>query len=194
MRNIKRKALFLEKDGPLMRNVPFNTQTEDLIFAEEAFPGLRYLQVLGFDIYIVTNQPGFALGKIKEVDFFRHRHFIEKSLAQVGIYLSGFHYCPHHPEVSTCLCHKPEPGMLHEIAQEDGIDMSASWVIGDVLDDVEAAHRANTRAILIQNGQEKEWRLGPQRIPDRICRNLYEAVWSVIESVHRDEQLYAWTH
>jgi histidinol phosphatase-like enzyme len=65
--------------------------------------------------------------------------------------------------------------MLLRAAREHDIDLSASWMIGDILHDVEAGNRAGCRSLLIDKGNETEWRLGPQRMTARMAPDLYAA-------------------
>lgn len=65
--------------------------------------------------------------------------------------------------------------MLLQAAEEHQVDLSASWMIGDILNDVEAGNRAGCKTILIENGNETEWRLDRNRIPDLVAANLAEA-------------------
>jgi histidinol phosphatase-like enzyme len=74
-----------------------------------------------------------------------------------------------------CHCRKPMPGMLLQAARDHGIDLRSSWMVGDILHDVEAGNRAGCRTVLIDNGNETEWRLGPRRIPTRMAPDLYAA-------------------
>ena len=88
--------------------------------------------------------------------------------------LGGFYYCPHLPDAG-CGCRKPEPGLLERAARERGIDLAVSWMIGDILDDIEAGRRAGCRTILLDVGNETEWRLSDARRPDHVAADLAEA-------------------
>ena len=79
------------------------------------------------------------------------------------------------PWAAACHCRKPLPGLLLKAALDYGIDLRASWMVGDILHDVEAGNRAGCRTLLIDNGTETEWRLGPRRVPTRIAPDLYAA-------------------
>ena len=85
-------------------------------------------------------------------------------LADFGVPLRGFFYCPHHPEgivaryAVNCSCRKPEPGMIRAAAREYGVSLTDSWLVGDILDDVEAGRRAGCRTVLLNNGHETIWR------------------------------------
>jgi histidinol-phosphate phosphatase family protein len=119
---------------------------------------------------VVSNQPGAALGHFPEGDL---KH-VEAKLRELLPALAGFYYCPHHPEAG-CACRKPAPGMLERAAREHGIELRESWMVGDILDDIEAGRRAGCRTILVDNGNETEWRGGEQRCPDYVVRDLAQA-------------------
>jgi D-glycero-D-manno-heptose 1,7-bisphosphate phosphatase len=71
-----------------------------------------------------------------------------------------------------CDCRKPSPGLLRQAASDGAIDLAASWMIGDILHDVEAGRRAGCRTILLNNSHETEWRLGAYRCPDYLAPDL----------------------
>jgi D-glycero-D-manno-heptose 1,7-bisphosphate phosphatase len=95
--------------------------------------------------------------------------------------LDGFYYCPHSPDgvitryAIPCTCRKPMPGMLYRAAREHGLDLAQSWMVGDILDDIEAGRRAGCRTVLIDNGNETEWKRSPLRTPHLTAPNLYTA-------------------
>ena len=78
-----------------------------------------------------------------------------------------------------CDCRKPQPGLLHEAAAEHGIDLAGSWMVGDILNDVEAGNRAGCHTVLIDNGNETEWLLTPARMPDLVAADLYSAAQQI---------------
>jgi D-glycero-D-manno-heptose 1,7-bisphosphate phosphatase len=175
------KAIFLDKDGTLVENIPFNVEPRRITLAPGAGAALRLLSRLDYRLFVVSNQDGIARG-----------HFAEDAMTAVGnrlcdllfrerLTLDGFYYCPHHPEgvvrqyAVACRCRKPQPGMLLKAALDHGIDLAASWMVGDILHDVEAGNRAGCRTLLIDNGNETEWNLAGGRIPSRIAPDLYTA-------------------
>src|SRR5690606_21518630 len=89
---------------------------------------------------------------------------LRELFADCGATLSGFYWCPHAP-APGCGCRKPAPGLLLRAASEQHVDPQRSWMIGDILDDVEAGHRAGCRGVLVDNGNETEWRDGELRRP-----------------------------
>jgi D,D-heptose 1,7-bisphosphate phosphatase len=175
------KAIFLDKDGTLIDDVPYNIEPRRITLASGAGPGLRLLARLDYRLFVISNQPGIAHGYFSEQAMDAVSDRLADLLFREQLTLDGFYYCPHHPDgrldryAVQCQCRKPRPGMLLKAASDHDIDLADSWMIGDILHDIEAGNRAGCRTILIDNGNETEWRLGPRRIPTRIAPDLYSA-------------------
>jgi D-glycero-D-manno-heptose 1,7-bisphosphate phosphatase len=182
------RAIFLDKDGTLVEDVPYNIDPELVRLTPHAIDGLQLLQEHGFALFIVTNQAGMAKAFFSPNEWQRMQDYLSKLLASCGIYLSGFQVCPHHPQGSVadlalpCACRKPLPGMLLQAADEHSIDLRASWMIGDILHDVEAGKRAGCRTVLIDNGNETEWEINASRMPDLVVSDLLEAAHAILAS------------
>jgi D-glycero-D-manno-heptose 1,7-bisphosphate phosphatase len=165
------KTIFLDKDGTLIENVPNNIDLSKVRLLDGVREGLKALHEAGFQLIIVTNQPGVALGHFSENDLMEMGSQLTTLFRQAGVPLAGFYYCPHHPDGNTgpfrqsCFCRKPLPGLLLNAAREHGIDLESSWMVGDMLDDVEAGRRAGCRTALVDNGNETEWRFSALRRP-----------------------------
>jgi D-glycero-D-manno-heptose 1,7-bisphosphate phosphatase len=175
------KAVFLDKDGTLLEDVPYNVNVDRIRFCEGALEALKWLHAANYKLFIITNQSGVARGFFPESALTEVEDYLRQSLAAAGIPLAGFYYCPHHPEgivppyAASCTCRKPQPGMLYRAASEHVIDLNQSWFIGDILNDIEAGRKAGCRTILINNGNETKWQLNYRRIPHHIVNNLSEA-------------------
>ena len=184
------KAVFLDKDGTLVDDVPHNVEPERIVLCGGAGPALRLLARLGYRLFVVTNQPGIAFGHVAAAAMEVVSGRLRDLLLREQLALDGFYFCPHHPEgtvtpwAAACHCRKPLPGLLLKAAYDYGIDLRASWMVGDILHDVEAGNRAGCRTILIDNGNETEWRLGPRRVPTRMAPDLYTA--AVLIASHGD--------
>ncbi|HYE53940.1 MAG TPA: HAD family hydrolase [Chitinophagaceae bacterium] len=165
------KAVFVDKDGTLIPDIPYNVNTELITLEEGVAEGLQMLQSAGYIIVIVSNQSGLAQGYFTVEAFDKVKDKINALLAAQGIALQGFYYCPHCAD-GDCDCRKPAPGMLLQAARELGIDLDRSWMIGDILNDVEAGKRAGCRSILIDNGNETEWLLNDWRTPDLTAKDF----------------------
>lgn len=164
------KAVFIDKDGTLVENVPYNVDPVRIALAPGAGSCISKVSAAGYRVIVVSNQPGAALGRFPE----KALRAVEEKLRELLPSLDGFYYCPHAPQAG-CACRKPAPGMLERAAREKGVQLAASWMIGDILDDVEAGRRAGCRTILLDNGNETEWRPGEQRLPHHVARDLAEA-------------------
>lgn len=179
------RAIFLDKDGTLVENVPHNVDANRVVLCPKAIEGLRLFQQDRYALFIVSNQPGIALGYFGEEDLLRLQRYLTQLLVERGIALRGFYFCPHSPDGSVapyatlCTCRKPMPGLLLRAAREHGIDLAHSWMIGDILHDVEAGRRAGCKTVLIDNGNETEWQRGTLRTPHVIANNLRAAAKAI---------------
>jgi D-glycero-D-manno-heptose 1,7-bisphosphate phosphatase len=176
-----KKAVFIDKDGTLVKNIPYNVNTELIAFEDNAIAALQLLQDCGYQLILISNQPGIAHGYFTEDEVKQVFQYIQDRLHGYGVILDGYYYCPHDahgvcpPFVKTCYCRKPMPGMLLKAAMEHDVDLELSWMIGDILNDTEAGIRAGCRTILLNNGNETEWVLNPNRQPSYTCNNWKDA-------------------
>jgi D,D-heptose 1,7-bisphosphate phosphatase len=183
------KAVFIDKDGTLIRDIPYNINTSLITFEDQAVEALRSLQACGYRLILISNQPGVAFAYFSESAVEQVFRFLQNELQQQGVQLDGYYFCSHHPDgmrapyVTTCHCRKPLPGMLLKAAAEHDIDLELSWMIGDILHDVEAGNRAGCRTILLNNGNETEWVFSPNRQPTYICNSWNEVAAIIVHHV-----------
>ena len=183
-----RAAVFLDKDGTLVENVPYNVDPARIRLGAGAVEGLPLLHAAGYPLIVISNQSGVARGYFAEEALGAVEAGLRALLEEIGVPLVGFYYCPHHPDGTvaayavTCECRKPLPGMIVRAAREHDIDLEHSWFVGDILHDVEAAHRAGCRAVLLDNGHETEWELSPLRTPEVVAADLAEAARAIVSS------------
>ena len=171
-------AVFLDKDGTLIEDVPYNVDPSLIRLSRGAGEGVAQLAEAGYAIVVVSNQSGIARGLFRESDLPAVEQRLRELLAEWDVPLAGFFYCPHHPEgkvaqyCQTCDCRKPAPGLLQRAADELRLDLARSWMIGDILDDVEAGRRAGCRTVLLNVGHETEWQWSEARRPDFLAADL----------------------
>jgi D,D-heptose 1,7-bisphosphate phosphatase len=188
-----KKAVFMDKDGTLVEDFPYNVDPENLRFTKGASFCLQRLTEAGYQFIIVSNQSGVARGYFEEKALDAVRRRLASMFADAGARLLDFCYCPHHPDGSvaryavTCSCRKPKSGLLLKAALRHRIDLASSWMIGDILNDVEAGRMAGCRTILLNNGNETEWLFAPERIPDFLANDLAEAALIVTTKSGNDE-------
>ena len=175
------KAIFLDKNGALVDDLGEHAPPRRLLLRSGAGAALRLLAQLDYRFVVVSDQAGIAHGQVNEQAMDPVAYRLSDLLFRERLDLEGFYFCPHDPAGSVarhavaCFCRKPQPGLLLKAAGEHAIDLRASWMIGASLHDVEAGNRAGCRTLLIDNGHETEWRLGPRRVPTRIVPDLYAA-------------------
>lgn len=171
----RRAAVLLDKDGTLIEDVPYNVDPALMRLTEGAVAALRVLHEAGYLLIVVSNQSGVARGYFDEQAIGPVEARLRELLDAAGVRLAGFYYCPHHPDgpveryAVVCECRKPAPGLLLRAAREHRLDLARSWLVGDILHDVEAGRRAGCRTILLDVGNETEWDLTPARTPDFVA-------------------------
>lgn len=185
------RAIFLDKDGTLIPDIPYNVDPARMTLYPETGEALRLWQQAGYRLFVVSNQAGVARGYFLEDALPAVFDRLGELLAPFGVTLTGYAYCPNHPEGKVeryaihCNRRKPQPGMLLELADTHQIDLGQSWMVGDILHDVEAGNRAGCRTILIDRGNETEWQPGPYRTPTAVVKDLREAVEIVLSVIPR---------
>ena len=153
------RAVFLDRDGVIIEDVPYLSSTEKIKLISGAAQGIRLLNKLNFKVIIITNQSAVARGLVTEEELSEiHKELIRK-LEDQGAKIDALYYCPHHPQGrikqfrKVCVCRKPSPGMILKAAKEYSIDLGSSYMIGDKLSDVQSARKAGCIPILIDNNQ-----------------------------------------
>ena len=137
------KAAFLDRDGVINKDFGYVGKIEDFKFKEGIFELLKFLENLGFTLFVVTNQSGIARGYYTEEDFYKLTEWMKEKFKKEGIEIKDVRFCPHHPDITgECECRKPKPGMILDLAKVYNIDLKNSIMIGDSDRDIEAAKQA----------------------------------------------------
>ena len=183
------RAVFVDKDGTLIHDVPYDVDPERIELLPRVGAGLRALQDAGYLIVVVSNQPGVAIGRFPAAALTRVEARIDQLLQPHGVVISAYGWCTHRPAGlrpragAACNCRKPRPGLLLDAAATHGIALEASWMIGDILDDIEAGAGAGCRTLLVDRGNEMRWRAGRLRTPDAIVYAFDDAVSFILDGV-----------
>ena len=153
-----KKVIFLDRDGTInkSRGVPGNPDyvknPTEFEFLPGAITAIQQLAASGYQIYVISNQPGIARGLMTETDLTAIHSKMQDGLKAVGVDLAGIYYCPHGWQ-DGCDCRKPKPGMFIRAAREHYIDLTKAVMIGDNERDVQASEAAGCRMLLLQPGQ-----------------------------------------
>ena len=142
------KAALFDRDGTLVRDVPYNGDPELVQPMPGAPEVLRHLRSLGMLTGVVTNQSGVARGLLTtaEVDAVNRR--VEDLLGPFDVW----EVCFHSPDES-CACRKPAPGMILSACRRLGVEPGETVYIGDIGADVEAAENAGSWGIMVPTAQ-----------------------------------------
>ncbi len=157
-RRTRRPAVFFDRDGVLNRDIGYLHRPQDVEWLEGARQAVRLCNDAGYFAFVVTNQAGVARGFYGEDDVLSLHAWMNAELAREGAHVDAFEYCPHHPEGvdgqyrRPCRRRKPEPGMLLDLLSTWPIDKDASFLIGNMQSDLDAAAGAGLKAHLYQGG------------------------------------------
>ena len=186
-----KKAIFLDRDGCLIKEKNYLSKIEDIEIFDEAYVALKSFQDAGFLLFIVSNQSGVARGYFTENDVLNVNNEIINRFKDKGIIIAKSYYCPHLKEgiikeyAIDCECRKPKIGLIKQaIADFSDIDLSKSFVIGDKLSDIQLAHNASMQGILVKtgHGQEEVSKIELKNIqPDYICENIANSADFILE-------------
>ena len=155
------KLIVLDRDGVI------NYDSEQFIKSPDEWlpiPGsleaISRLNHAGFRVVVATNQSGLGRGLFDMATLIAINDKMHKALAQIGGRVDALFYCPHTAD-SACECRKPKPGMLIEIGNRFGVDLTGVPCVGDSVRDLQAAAAVEAQPILVLTGKgEKTLRDG----------------------------------
>ncbi|MDI9569408.1 MAG: HAD family hydrolase [Pseudomonadota bacterium] len=174
-------AVFLDRDGTINEEVGYLDRMDKLRLLPGAAEAVRLINRDGMKAVVITNQSGIGRGMFDEAFVMEVHAEMSRRLRKEGAAIDGYYFCPHHPTEGiggyrqSCPCRKPAPGMLLRAAAELAIDLSRSYMIGDMPKDVEAGQRAGGKGILVRTGYGQNADLGAVT-PDHIAPDILAAV------------------
>jgi len=170
-----RRALFLDRDGVVNEEVGYLSHPEEVLFVPGISSLCRTARVLGYRIFIVTNQAGIARGYYTEEDFQNLMQWMLAELAKEDVRIDAVYHCPFHPTHGIGAYkrehedRKPGIGMLQRAAAGFGVSLPDSVLIGDRCTDIGAANAAGLRQAFLIMGTESS------------CPGQYQSVHSLAE-------------
>lgn len=162
--NSVRPAVFLDRDGTIIREVHYIARAEDVELLSGAAEAIRLLREAGYACVIVSNQSGVGRGLVREEAMWQVQREVERQLGLAGAALDGAYFCTVAPPKDADTAadrrsridhpdRKPAPGMLLRAARELGLDITRSWMVGDMESDVLAGRNAGVfRVIHVRTG------------------------------------------
>jgi histidinol-phosphate phosphatase family protein len=172
------RAVFLDRDGTMARDVNYCSSPDDFELFPETPKAVKALKEHGFKVIVITNQSGIARGYFTEETLHRIHDKMLAELAQAGAHIDGIYYCPHHPD-DNCQCRKPKPELALRAAKDFNIDLSSSFVVGDLEMDIGLGKAIGSRTVLLS----QQLRSSNNSLPDHITTDLYQAALWIINSV-----------
>ena len=166
--------MFLDRDGvltdPVLRDgrtrAPLSLET--LRIRPDAAEQVGRLHDAGFLAVVVTNQPEVATGELSPAVLDEMHARLRRTTGVDAIYT-----CPH-TDADACSCRKPEPGLLRRAADDLGIGLGASFLVGDRWRDIDAGRAAGCTTILVEGAESEGAR------PDARAAGLAEAVTIIL--------------
>lgn len=154
-----KRAVFLDRDGTINKEVNYLYKKEDFIFIPKTIEAIRIFHELEYKVIVITNQAGVARGYYKKQDVEMLHRYIDKLLISENTYIDAYYYCPHHPEGNVekykikCNCRKPNHGMIDQAVKDFDIDLSKSIIVGDKEIDVKTGKNAGIgKCVLVRSG------------------------------------------
>jgi len=144
------KAIFLDRDGVINVERGYTHRLEDFIILPDVVEVLQLFQQKGYLLIIVSNQSGIAKELYKQAEVEVLHNFLVKEMSTNNIRFSEIYYCVHHPDVSRCICRKPDSLFVEKALARFNIDATKSYFIGDKERDVDAGEKAGVKGILIE--------------------------------------------
>jgi len=174
--------IFIDRDGVINRDpggwtkTDYVTDWKDFHFIPGTLRALKILKENGIKVIIASNQGGVNKGLYTKAELSKVNSLMLKEIEKAGGAVEEVFYCIHKDE-DKCDCRKPKTGMLESASKKYGIDLKATYFIGDAPKDIMAGKRIGTKTILVLSGKSSRKDIeGWKDKPDHIFTNLLEAV------------------
>jgi rfaE bifunctional protein nucleotidyltransferase chain/domain len=144
----RRGLVLLDRDGTLIRDVPFLENPAGVELLPGVGDGLAALQAAGFSLAIVTNQQGVGLGYATPRQMIAVNQQLFRALGPFGVRIAKIYFCPH-TAADECGCRKPLGGLVRRALRDFGMDAGSTFMVGDLASDAAAGRSAGCRTVLI---------------------------------------------
>ena len=149
---VKNKAIFLDRDGTLNRDLGYVYNTDQLELLPGVVEALTIFRDAGFLLIVVTNQSGVGRGFYTKEDAAGFNKALNETLEKNGIRIAEYYTCYHSPE-EKCICRKPSPYLINKAVKDFNIDTKASFLFGDKESDIQCGKNVHVTSYLITEDQ-----------------------------------------
>jgi D-glycero-D-manno-heptose 1,7-bisphosphate phosphatase len=159
---MKRKAVFLDRDGTLTVDSAYPARYDKIIIYPESYEAVRKLNRAGLLAVVVTNQSAVGRGLLTEDGLNEIHSRLCASFAGHDSRLDAIYFCPHYPLSADprygqeCDCRKPGTALALRAAADLGIDLGSSYMIGDKAEDIIFGLNIRAVPVLVLTGSGRE--------------------------------------
>lgn len=180
-----RRAVFLDRDGVLNYDRPdYIKSPEEFVPIPGAAAAIARLKQAGWVVVVVSNQSGLGRGMFDREALEAVMAKMHAVLAAAGGGVDAVYYCPHAPGAG-CNCRKPAPGLLRRAAQEHGLDLARSYMVGDKSSDIACGRAVGARTVRLETGKPEERPVPEMARPEYTARTLGDAVAWILQEGER---------
>ncbi len=168
-------AVFLDRDGTIIRDVEFISRPEQVELIDGAAEAIARINAALVPVVVATNQSGIGRGLFSQADYERVDARTKELLAERGARIDATYFCPHRPD-EGCRCRKPDT-LMFEWARDDlGIDLSSALFIGDRMRDIEPGEKFGARGVLVPTHTTPSKDVVRAEKSARVAKSLGEAL------------------
>ena len=170
--DVRRPAVFLDRDGVLVEERSYITRVADLKIFPYTTQCIRTFKELGYYTICVSNQSAVARGMMQLSDLEILNQYLQENTGVDAIYC-----CPHYwkDNIPVCDCRKPQTGLFKQAMRDFLIDLQESYMVGDRASDILAGQNIGVKTILLESGYGSG-RLEADVTPDYVVRDLRDVV------------------
>ncbi len=147
------KLLILDRDGVINEDSDaYIKSLAEWIPIPGSIEAMARLNNAGYTLAVATNQSGIGRGYYDPATLDAMHNRLRELLAEQGGMVDYIAFCPH-VNTDNCNCRKPKPGLLLEIGQHFGADLTQATVVGDSLRDWQAADAVGAAYAQVRTGK-----------------------------------------
>jgi D-glycero-D-manno-heptose 1,7-bisphosphate phosphatase len=194
---MKRRAVFLDRDGTINKDVGYPNSFDLIEIFPYSFDAIKKINAAGLLAVIVTNQSGVGRGLIDIESLHDIHQNLKEVFAEHDAHIDGIYFCPHYPSSplpqydKDCQCRKPFPGMALQAASDLDIDLEHSFMVGDKAEDILFGLNIQAQSILVLTGFGKKTLLQLKEKgikPAYVASSLMDAVDWIINKEKTDSR------